>query len=152
MDVAELAAREAIRELLADYHLAGDRGRLDTLLDCFTEDAVLEIEGEAPLRGRVAIEARLRGAAGELASQSTRPLLRHHLTTTRIEIRSDTEASAHSYFFAVTEIGPDHSGRYADRLRREAGRWRLAQRQVRVDWIAPGSRFPSAHRSLAARH
>jgi ketosteroid isomerase-like protein len=143
MDVDELAAREHIRELIARYNLAGDRGRIDELVDCFADDAVLEIEGEPPARGREAIAARMRAAGDALAARAGRRLLRHHVTTSLVELASRDLASARSYFLVVTEIGVDHSGRYVDRFRREEGRWRIAHRRVAVDWFAPDSRFPA---------
>ena len=52
MDAEEAVAREAMRETIARYNQAGDRGRIDELLQCFTEDGVLAISGEEPLEGR----------------------------------------------------------------------------------------------------
>jgi hypothetical protein len=41
----------------------------------------------------------------------------------------------------VTEIGPDHSGRYVDRLTRSGARWLLSHRRVMIDWMSGNSRF-----------
>ena len=144
MDADALPAREAIRDLMARYHLAGDRGRLAEILDCFTANGVLEIDGETPLVGRDAIHARLARAIDERQPSSVRPLVRHHLTTCRIEVTSPREASAIAYFLVVTEIGLDHAGRYVDRFACDGGIWRLAQRRVVVEWMAEASRFPRA--------
>ena len=55
-----------------------------------------------------------------------------------IDVDSDSEARAASYFFAITERGPDHWGRYRDRLVLRDGRWLFAERKVRVDGRAEG--------------
>jgi len=142
MKIEEALAREGIRETLSRYNLSGDRGRLEELVDCFTADGILEIEGEPPCRGRDAILARLRGAIHELREPGDGPgLLRHHLTTSGIELVAPDTARAWSYFLAVTASGLDHSGRYVDELRNEGDRWRLVRRRVRIDWHASGTRF-----------
>ena len=47
MLMAELLAREAIRDLLARYTYNGDRGRIDALAACFADDGVLEFPGHS---------------------------------------------------------------------------------------------------------
>ncbi|HEV2310836.1 MAG TPA: nuclear transport factor 2 family protein, partial [Acidimicrobiia bacterium] len=49
------------------------------------------------------------------------------------------EARASSYFLAVTAAGPDHWGRYRDRLARVDGQWRFTEREAAVEGHAPGS-------------
>ena len=44
-----------------------------------------------------------------------------------------------SYFTVFTEVGPDHMGRYRDRLVPVGDRWLIAHRFVSVDWHAPDS-------------
>ena len=62
MELWELVAREQCRDTLAQYSHAGDRYRLDEFAGAFCEDGVLEIRGQAPLRGRAAIVERFGGA------------------------------------------------------------------------------------------
>jgi ketosteroid isomerase-like protein len=139
MDPWELAAREAIRELVARYAHLADTGRFDELLELFAEDAVLE-PGEAPAaRGRDAIRAFLTGTGASLAAASGRPLIRHHVSNLRIDVHSPCAAEGSSYFFVVTERGPDHWGRYRDTYVNSGGRWRFASRRARLDGVAPGS-------------
>jgi hypothetical protein len=142
VDLAEAIAREQIRDVIARYNQAGDRGRLDELVLCFTPQGAIQIKDEPPVRGREAIRERLGGAVRDLAGTSARRLLRHHVSSTRIELLSPREASARSYYLVVTEIGPDHCGLYLDRLERDGDAWRIAHRRVTVDWKAPGTRFP----------
>jgi hypothetical protein len=56
-----------------------------------------------------------------------------------VEPASPEAASAASYFLAITERGPDHWGRYRDRLVAVGGRWLFHHRRVRTDGHAPGS-------------
>ncbi len=142
MDPAEAVAREEIRDVLARYNQAGDRGRLGELVLCFRTDGAIEIRGEPPVRGRDAILERLTGAVQGLARTSERRLLRHFVASTRIELLSPREARVRSYYFVVTEIGPDHCGLYLDRFEREGEAWLIAHRRVTVDWKAPDTRFP----------
>jgi hypothetical protein len=143
MDVQELLAREGIRDTLARYHLSGDRGRLGEMLDCFTADAVLEIDGESPARGRGAIETRLAGAVEGLHARvpAEETVLRHHLTTSGITLDGSDRARAWSYFAVVTDAGLDHAGRYVDELRLVDGHWRLSRRRVVVEWRSAQSRY-----------
>jgi hypothetical protein len=141
MDVDELIAREEIRALIARYNHAGDRGRLDELLDCFDADGVMEIDGVAPLQGHPAIRRHLAGVVADLAAVSERATLRHHVSSLSIELDSPLAARAWSYFAVFTEAGLDHWGRYADRLARVDASWRFAHRRVRVDGASPGSRM-----------
>jgi uncharacterized protein (TIGR02246 family) len=146
MDAAEAIAREAIRDVIARYNHAGDRGNLDALLACFTADGVLDLEGIPPLRGRDAIRRHLEGVVRDLAANTSRATLRHHVSSVLIELTGTDSANASSYFATYTEIGLDHWGRYQDRLVRLSGAWLLSHRRVRVDGAVPGSRMAVAHR------
>jgi 3-phenylpropionate/cinnamic acid dioxygenase small subunit len=148
MTLDELVAREAIRDTLAAYNLAGDRMRHADFLDCFTEDALYR-SSVFSLAGRTAIRAWLEGFRAGAADVR---LVRHHLTTSRIAIENADEARARSYYLVVTERGPDHGGVYVDRFRRVGARWLIAEREVRLDWARPDTWFvtPGAVTELAA--
>jgi uncharacterized protein (TIGR02246 family) len=128
----------AIRRTLARYNLRGDRGDLAGLAATFTEDGVLEAPG-IHVTGRDAIVARL--AAAMAANKPGLTLVQHNLTTSLIEITGDGEARCQSYFVVFTNIGPDHSGSYRDRMVRRDGEWLIAHRSARVSWLSPGSLF-----------
>jgi len=143
MTPEQLLAREAIAHTQSVYNTEGDRGRLDGLLETFTEEGVLELD-RGVFTGRAAIRAALSPAVdakrAEAAAQGGPTLfLRHNLTTRRIEFTGDTEADVWTYFFVMTPIGLDHSGVYVDRFVRQDGRWLIAQRRVKVDWVAANS-------------
>lgn len=149
----DMLAREAIRDVIARYTMAGDRLKIDDFAACFTADAILESEHVPADRafrfeGLSQIRAWQQGwldsaAAGTPVHAAT--FVRHHLTTSQIEITGDGNAAARTYWQAWTNIGPDHAGIYLDRLRKEAdGRWLIAHRRVRMDWEAENSLFRTA--------
>jgi hypothetical protein len=141
MDAWELVAREAIRDLVARYAHAADRGRFTDLAELFTPEGVLDIDGRPALVGRAAIAGMLEGVRGDLASSAgaSPPFIRHHVSSLAIELGPRTEAQAWSYFLAVTHRGPDHWGRYRDRVVLDGGTWLFAHRRVSVDGRADGA-------------
>jgi len=153
IELHELAIREAVRETLARYNHAGDRGRLEELAAQFTPDGVLEIHGGQRLEGRAAIAEGLGGVVsrshsaghhhGEDAARDLPPIVRHHVSSVLIHDVTPEQAQAASYFAVLTRDGLDHWGRYRDTLVPCEGRWLLAHRFVRTDAYAPGSRFTS---------
>ena len=74
------------------------------------------------------------------------PLLRHHVSSVKIDLTGPDTASAASYFLVFTEVGLDHWGRYADRLVRAGGSWLIAHRKVRLDGAVHNSRMASGRR------
>jgi len=141
METWELVARELIRETIVRYAHLADRGRIDELVALFTEDATLEAGERPPARGRAAIRDFLVGTAERLATATARPLLRHHVSNVLVAVEEREAASAESYFLAVTERGPDHWGRYRDRLVARDGRWLFHHRRARADGYAAASAF-----------
>ena len=142
MDTWELVAREAIRETVAEYAHFADSGRFADFAALFAVDGVLEVRGNAPLRGRDAIQTFLEGVGVELSGATTVPIIRHHVSNLKIDLMSPREARGACYFLAVTEHGVDHWGRYRDHYAPAgdgpAGRWLFAHRYVRTDGTAPG--------------
>jgi hypothetical protein len=146
MDLQQFADREEIRDLMARYNIAGDRGQVDVLAATFAEEGVIEFGGAA-MQGPAAIAARLGGRsdpAGGGGKSSALTVIRHHLTTSEVVVDGDS-ARARTYFHVLTDIGPDHHGVYVDRLVRTAAGWRFAHRQVRIDWQADDSLFQPLH-------
>ena len=138
MTVEEQIARQSIRDAIARYNFAGDRGRLAELAACFREDGVLEVRGAWTARGRDAIEARLEGVRGPGGNLASSALVRHHITTHLAEFDSADFARAWTYFLVLNERGPDHAGRYVDRFERISGVWLIAHRSVVLDWRSGG--------------
>ena len=133
MDAAELIVRDLVRDTIARYAHCADSGRFEEMVQLFTEDGVMEIDGREPMRGRAAILSFLGSVKKSLAQGAANPYIRHHVSSVQIEIVSAAEASSASYFLAITEHGPDHWGRYRDRLVPVGERWLFAHRRVRID-------------------
>jgi 3-phenylpropionate/cinnamic acid dioxygenase small subunit len=149
MELWELAARESIRDLVARYAHAADRGRLDELGALFADGGVLRIDEREPLVGPDAIRSFLGATQSSVRSATRSALIRHHVSNLQITIEGREAASGASYFFVVTERGPDHWGRYRDRYRPAVdGAWRFAERRVRMDGFAPGSWAEERRRTL----
>jgi hypothetical protein len=152
MTVDELLARESIRHTMASYTIAGDRLRANDFVAVFTEDAVLESDGVPEqdafrYQGRPAIRewiTRWIDAPQGTAAQPQASFVRHHLSTSLIELTGPDTAKARTYWVAYTDIGPDHCGHYIDSFRKIGDRWLIAHRKVRLDWRSPASLFQTA--------
>jgi hypothetical protein len=142
----EVVARECIRDTLARYNHAGDRGQLGELAACFTADGVLALGADDDSTGPPEIEARLSRVVSDSQQRSARPLIRHHVSSIEITLEAEGEARVRSYFLVFSEEGLDHWGRYDDRFRACDERWLIAHRRVRIDGAASGSRMLAAFR------
>ena len=116
MTLEDLLAREAIRDVMAKYTTSGDRLRIDDFVSCFTQDAVMESEhvpADRMFRYEGCAEIRawqerwLRGAGGTHGAT----FVRHHLSTSKIDLTGPDTAKARTYWVAWTDIGPDHAAR-----------------------------------------
>ena len=132
MEPWELSAREHVRDLIAHYNLAGDRGWLDDMLALFAPDATLTIDGSDHV-GRDAIRAVFSQARGPHPE-----LIRHFTATLQIDVPGPDQASSRCYFQVLTVNGLDHWGRYTDRFGCIDGSWLFTHRAVRVDGATPG--------------
>jgi hypothetical protein len=146
MEPWQLAAREAIRDTIAQYTWRAEFMEEEAFGLLFREDAVLEIKGGRSYRGRNEIRGMLgatreRAQAGVPAPGGAPVVLRHHVSSIRIELDARDRARAFSYFAVFGPEGPDHWGRYADELVPEGDRWLFARRRVSVDGAAPTSRL-----------
>ena len=141
MESWALIARELVRETVMRYVHLVDAGRIDELLELFAEDATLEAGERPPARGGAAIRALFLDTQTRLAAATTRPLIRHHVSSLEVDVLGPASATARSYFLAITERGPDHWGRYRDRLVHVDGRWLFQHRRVRTDGSAAASAF-----------
>lgn len=145
MELSELVAREAVRDLVARYTWAGDRGRSAELAELFALDGVLDVGAHGGRwEGRDEIVRQLDAVADRVAMAGSSPgPVRHHVSSLVIDVgRAEAvgTATASAYFLVFTGIGPDHWGRYRDRFAVGAdGVWRFTERTVRVDGHADGS-------------
>jgi len=142
---SELSAREAIRDLLARYTWAGDRGRSADVAACFHPDGVLDVgDHGGAWNGRDQIARELEAVAERIVAAGTEAgPVHHHVSSVSIELLDATSAEVRSYFCVFTAAGPDHWGSYRDRVEVDHadGSWRFITRSVRVLGHASTSRF-----------
>jgi hypothetical protein len=138
MEAWEVAARLSILDTMARYNHSGDGGIAEEYAACFTPDGIMEVRGSDPVVGRDAIREFLEGQKESLAGAIAAPKIQHFVASHRIQFASPNEATASAYFMAVTNIGPDHWGRYRDRFVPCDGAWLIEHRKVRVDGAMPG--------------
>jgi hypothetical protein len=142
MNIDEVVAREGIRATLAAYTLAGDT--LDAQLFCaqFADDAVFERNDFGSLPGaNVKGQAALREMTDAWKNFPRAKCLLHNITTCRIEMTGKDTAKALTYFFTVSDNGPDHAGTYIDDMVRKGDRWLFARRQIITKWASDTSIF-----------
>jgi hypothetical protein len=145
MDLAELIARENVRDLVARYNANADTGRFDQAVELFAPEAVLEI-GDARHEGREGIRALFVGTRDVVAGRGgDRPTyVRHHTATLQIDVTSASTAQSRCYYVVLLAHGLDHWGRYIDELAEIDGRWQFTHRRVTIDGWAEGSAFATA--------
>jgi len=128
----ELAAREQIRVLVAQYNGFGDRGQVAELAELFSPDGVLETDQGGTSAGPAAIEAYLSNIVSDNTAAAT--YWRHFVATHNVVVTSRSEATGTAYFLVLDHQGLNHWGRYRDRYRRDDhGHWHFAHRFVRID-------------------
>jgi hypothetical protein len=139
--VAAVAARDAVRETIARYAQAVDHGRFEDAAACFTPDGVLDVVGGTRSVGRDAIAERFAAAGRTLAAAAEQAFVRHHVSSTMVDVESATVARARCYFLVLTEIGVDHWGSYRDALAPVGDRWLFTERRVTVEGRVGPSRM-----------
>jgi ketosteroid isomerase-like protein len=129
-DVARLLDRQAIEQLLAgDYPHALDTRDFDAYAALFTEDGELTLQGNTA-KGRAAIKA-------FVAALPAEPRVIHPITNLSYEISGDT-ATGGAYWQDIGLAGGMPAvliaGRYEDTLRKVGGEWRIATRNIVIEF------------------
>jgi uncharacterized protein (TIGR02246 family) len=129
MNLAELADRIEIRELAARYNNAIDDGQLDEFLELFTDDAVFEVAGSPPAKGKAEIAALI----------SAFPTGHIHATTDAV-VRVDGDLATQRCTLICLGRRRDRgeqsviaTGRYADDFVRTASGWKFTKRLAALD-------------------
>jgi hypothetical protein len=125
-----------IKHTMARYHSVGDRGDNNARAECFLSDGILK----TPLwtaNGRSEIAALL-DRRTPIDGRKPR-FVRHHLTTSHVELVEPAHAQARSYFAVYTDRGLDHVGVYNDQFRKHGADSLIAVREVLIDWKADNS-------------
>jgi uncharacterized protein (TIGR02246 family) len=135
-NVARLLDRQAIEQLLAgDYPHALDTRNFDAYAALFTDDGELTLQGNTA-RGRAAIK-------DFVAALPAEPRVIHPITNLSYEIDGDT-ATGGAYWQDIG-LAADGSpavliaGRYEDTLRKVGGEWRIAKRNIVIEFAPPGT-------------
>lgn len=130
-DLTELAARSAIERVLSDYAWGVDRRDWDRVRSCYHADAH---DDHGVYRG--SIDGFVRYFSKVAASWD---LTAHYVFPADIVFSGDGAAAAvESKVVAHHVRGEDDlvmGARYADRFERRDGDWRIAHRQVLVEWV-----------------
>ncbi len=126
-----------VQQFYAGHMHAVDSGDFETWAVGFTEDGVFVSNGfPEPLAGRAAIDAVTRkGAAARAERGATH---RHVLTNLDLRPLTEHTVSARSYVLVVESVAGAGAALYAstlceDRLVRQDGTWRVAERRVTRD-------------------
>ncbi len=132
IDVASVADRLAIAEVLTLYSRGIDRCDLETLTSTFWPDGTAQYGAQA--------QNAHKWAASTVAALRNMNRTFHSLSNMLITPRGDW-AEAETYCTAYHEVkGPDGlvemvvGGRYLDRLEKRGGEWRIARRLYVMDW------------------
>ena len=137
METWELVARESIRDLVVRYNASGDAGRFETMLELFTDDAVLVVP-DGTHQGRENIRVFFESVAIGNGRRPGGRLIRHFTATHQIDVLDPDAARGRCYYQVLTDAGLDHWGRYVDRYRRTDAGWRFQERRVSIDGTVPG--------------
>ncbi|MGA2408889.1 MAG: nuclear transport factor 2 family protein [Candidatus Binataceae bacterium] len=133
--VAELADREAIRELPQRYCDCVWRGDVDGIVDLFAEDGVFTVIGrknETTAAGRANL---LKSYRDGLASLSPRPYIHNHV----VELKESGRASGRCYVelrSASDQMKWIGTGFYHDEYVKDGDKWKFQSRRfnaVRLD-------------------
>ena len=150
MTLEEMLTRECIRATMAKCAQAGDSLRAEDYAACYTDDGVLQTESAAGAvhfrhEGRATIiewQNRWKsGGGGADTGSREASFVRHNLSTSQITMTGPDTAKARTYWFVLSNNGPDHCGVYTDRFRKVGDDWLIAERRVRTEWNAPDSLF-----------
>ncbi|MBA4022669.1 MAG: nuclear transport factor 2 family protein [Gordonia sp.] len=145
MDFEELIARELVRDRYAQYNRSGDKGRLDELAACFTEDGVMELRNSFVASGRTGIIDALTRTSKQLVAHAAtresfgRNIIRHHVASLRFASMTPVRIESSAYFVAFQSDAADHWGTYRDVLVKVDNDWLFESRLVLVEGARQGS-------------
>lgn len=145
MELWEVVGRTAIAELSAGYAKDVDGGDIERVAHRFARRGVLVVHGGREYHGRTGILEFLTASRRTRASSGQGLAVRHHVSSLAVTFTAPEQAHATSYFLAMGPSGPDHWGRYEDKLVLEDEQWRFACRAVTIEgaepdgWIGSGA-------------
>ena len=145
---AELAAREALRQLVTAYSRAVDRRDFNLLRSLYHDDAV-EDHGDMFAGGPGTYVAFVEKALSNYAATA------HYVVNASFEIAGDrAEGEVYKINYHRTHGPNAHEvitgSRSLDRYRRDDGRWRFARRSITLDWSTKRAVEAEAYGDFAA--
>jgi hypothetical protein len=137
--IHQLEEKQKIVDLTIAYTWIIDHGPRERLREIFTENAVFIIDTRH-LNGIDEIRGKIERTLGGLSSSQ------HIVSNHQVSIDGDT-ATSRCYLHAQhtltgTEGGDNYvmAGRYIDKLVRVDSEWRIAERQLMLDWTEGNNR------------
>jgi uncharacterized protein (TIGR02246 family) len=125
-----LEDRLAINDLFVRYTTALDAGNVETVVGCFTADAVLE----SPVIGSIAGHDAIRAFAGRFKAQrAAGTQFRHLITNLAVEFAGQKARATCYLLVLITRDGNSRQlppGRYECELAKEDGDWHFRRRVV----------------------
>lgn len=148
-DVAEVADRLAIQEVIAMHCRGVDRASAEILQSCYWPDAEVDYGG-------------YKGPAHAFCGPLTEAIQRyentqHIVTNTLMEIEGDqakveSYVTAHHYLVGSPDMEMTYLGRYLDQMEKRDNVWKIAYRKIVMTWHqnAMGSKDLERNPSLEA--
>ncbi len=142
-ELNRLLSLEAIRNLRVLYCHHLDSGRIESLTQLFTEDAVLQVD-RGCWRGRAEIHAGLSAAFAEYDAKQRGAYPFVHLVSNQwVELLDENRAEGRCHMqFLLTERTVEEKtlvlmGVYADEYARVDGQWLISRTRLDVIWPTP---------------
>jgi len=143
--VAASDDRALILDLMNRYGAVHDFGSPEEYADLFTTDGVIMVgTGPALAEGRAALIAMAKSDHERFSTDpdkdgKTTSIMRHLISNAQISVTGPNTADGMSYVTTIVQkgnIGPAilSVGRYKDQFRKENGEWRIARRQIFLDF------------------
>ena len=122
--------RMAIRHLLSVYATAGERGKIDEIMELWGDECVFEVP-QGVFRGKEEIKAALGGIAHGESPIDVRGS-KIHLTTSRIEFDDLNGARGWTHYMVICGSQILQTGDYIDRFQRISRRWKIIARRCKT--------------------
>jgi hypothetical protein len=131
--IEEVVAEAAIKDVHIRYCRANDRRDAELMRSCFHPDAVIDLHEPFDVEGFIAL-------GQQMLSQYT--VTWHNTGNQLVEVDGDAAWAEHytisAHRLPASEAGPERDfiayGRYIDRMERRDGDWRIARRQMLLDY------------------
>jgi SnoaL-like domain len=148
MQINSTDAIVIIEQLITRLNCFGDAGELQRIKPLLDEQMRYELPNGTKFDGAQATIDGLNELAEQMDFGGDKPgtpkYLRHHRTSSKIDVTSDTEAEADSYHIVLTDKGLDHWGRWQDRFVKRNGEWLFIERRVITEGMSEVSWFKNA--------